>query len=137
MIRIYDIRMMKELQILRGHPKEVCSLAWHPIHERLLVTGGSEGSVFFWLVGEKTPLTTMDNAHDANVWSIAWHPLGHVLATGSNDHATRFWTRCRPGDQQADRRTQEDATEHDMVHEGKFYYLLLLLFIIDDDTYCI
>lgn len=27
-----------------------------------------------------------------------WHPLGHILASGSNDRATRFWTRPRPGD---------------------------------------
>jgi polyadenylation factor subunit 2 len=27
-----------------------------------------------------------------------WHPLGHILASGSNDRVTRFWTRPRPGD---------------------------------------
>lgn len=27
-----------------------------------------------------------------------WHPLGHILASGSNDKVTRFWTRPRPGD---------------------------------------
>ena len=24
---------------------------------------------------------------------MAWHPVGHVLATGSNDLMTRFWTQ--------------------------------------------
>ena len=24
---------------------------------------------------------------------MAWHPLGHVLATASNDHSTKFWSR--------------------------------------------
>lgn len=56
---------------------------------------------------DKTPVATLDTAHESNVWSMAWHPLGHVLATGSNDHATRFWTRCRPGDDMNDRRQQE------------------------------
>jgi len=30
--------------------------------------------------------------------SLAWHPLGHVLASGSNDNATKFWSRSKPGD---------------------------------------
>ena len=38
----------------------------------------------------------------SNVWSLAWHPLGHVLASGSNDHTTKFWTRNRPGDTKLD-----------------------------------
>jgi WD domain, G-beta repeat len=38
-------------------------------------------------------------AHDETaVWDIAWHPLGHVVATGSNDHTVKFWARNRPGD---------------------------------------
>lgn len=28
----------------------------------------------------------MDEAHDSVVWSLSWHPLGHILASGSNDH---------------------------------------------------
>ncbi|OAA58605.1 WD repeat protein [Niveomyces insectorum RCEF 264] len=37
-------------------------------------------------------------AHDFAIWSLAWHPLGHILASGSNDRITRFWTRARPGE---------------------------------------
>ena len=39
----------------------------------------------------------MDTAHEAMVLSLDWHPLGHVLASGSNDHTAKFWTRNRPG----------------------------------------
>ncbi len=62
-------------------------------------------------------------AHDSSVWDLAWHPLGglrgpiracgtsdasrsatgHILASGSNDHTTRFWTRNRPGDDMDDK----------------------------------
>ena len=45
----------------------------------------------------------MESAHEALVWSISWHPLGHILATGSNDHTVRFWSRNRPGDQMKDK----------------------------------
>ena len=45
----------------------------------------------------------MEAAHEALVWSISWHPLGHILATGSNDHTVRFWSRNRPGDQMKDK----------------------------------
>ena len=40
----------------------------------------------------------MPGAHESSVFSLDWHPLGHILASGSNDHTTRFWTRNRPGD---------------------------------------
>ena len=33
-------------------------------------------------------LGSIDEAHDTMVWSMDWHPLGHILASGSNDHTT-------------------------------------------------
>lgn len=29
----------------------VLALAWHPVHERLFASGGSDGSIYFWHVG--------------------------------------------------------------------------------------
>ncbi|KAF8938117.1 hypothetical protein BGZ58_001564 [Dissophora ornata] len=103
LVKIYDIRMMKDLQTFRGHKKEVCSVAWHPQHESLLATGGSEGSIMFWTMGQSEPSGGMENAHDSNVWSLDWHPVGHILVSGSNDHTTRFWTRNRPGESMQDK----------------------------------
>lgn len=34
-------------------------------------------------------------AHEGSINAMAWHPLGHVLATGSSDLMTRFWTRAK------------------------------------------
>ena len=56
--KVFDIRNLKtEYQILRGHKKEASAVAWHPVHEGLLSTGGSEGSnsgsIIFWLIGEE------------------------------------------------------------------------------------
>ncbi|KAJ8516369.1 hypothetical protein ONZ45_g6325 [Pleurotus djamor] len=109
-VRVFDIRAMKEFRVLKGHKKEVCSVAWHPVHP-VLVSGGSEGSIIHWDVStadsqsflnqpnaQSQPRATLAQAHDSNVWCLAFHPLGHLLASGSNDHTTRFWSRERPGD---------------------------------------
>ena len=45
----------------------------------------------------------MEQAHDSVVWSIDWHPLGHILASGSNDHTVKFFTRNRLGDKMIDK----------------------------------
>ncbi|CEQ39767.1 SPOSA6832_01332, partial [Sporobolomyces salmonicolor] len=97
LVKVFDIRAMKELVTLRGHKKEVCSVAWHPIHSDVLVSGGSEGSILHWSLPDPAPKETLEFAHDSNVWSLAYHPLGHLLVSASNDHTTRFWSRGRPG----------------------------------------
>ncbi|KFA70017.1 hypothetical protein S40285_02066 [Stachybotrys chlorohalonatus IBT 40285] len=122
--RIFDLRMMRDICLLKGHEKDISTLSWHPIHPNLLTTGGTDGSIFHYLLDSPNPppgqaLTiapydSMDPAstpaqsiwptqkvpfaHDSVVWSLDWHPLGHILASGSNDRITRFWTRPRPGD---------------------------------------
>ncbi|KAJ7071375.1 WD40-repeat-containing domain protein [Mycena amicta] len=105
-VRVFDIRAMKEFRIFKGHKKEVCSVTWHPIHP-ILVSGGSEGAILHWDLGTPEPAfgqpaapprANLAQAHDSNVWSLQFHPLGHILASASNDHTTRFWSRERPGD---------------------------------------
>ncbi len=122
--RVFDLRMMRDVVLLRGHSKDITTLTWHPIHRNLLSTGGVDGSVFHYLLDEQNPpagtepsLSPYDSpdplnapaqsiypahrithAHDFVVWSLDWHPLGHILASGSNDRVTRFWTRARPGE---------------------------------------
>jgi polyadenylation factor subunit 2 len=51
LLKVFDIRMMKELQTFRGHKKEATAVAWHPFHESLFASGGSDGSMMFWIVG--------------------------------------------------------------------------------------
>jgi polyadenylation factor subunit 2 len=125
-IRIFDLRMMRDMLLLRGHVNEVTSLAWHPIHRNLLSSGGHQGAIHHYLLDEQNPppgiastLSPYDTpdpanaspqtiypahsipfAHEATgpIWSLSWHPLGHILASGSNDRITRFWSRARPGD---------------------------------------
>ncbi|CAH1239411.1 WDR5 [Branchiostoma lanceolatum] len=103
LVKVFDIRTMREMQSFRGHKKEATAIAWHPIHESLFASGGSEGSILFWQVGNDKEVGGMENAHEGMIWSLAWHPLGHILCSGSNDHSTKFWSRNRPGDQMKDR----------------------------------
>ncbi|KAK0630665.1 WD40-repeat-containing domain protein [Bombardia bombarda] len=125
--RVFDLRMMRDICLLRGHEKDISTIAWHPVHPNLLSTGGSEGSLFHYLLDEpntppgqtstiapydsadpsSTPAQTIypahkiPYAHDFAIWSLDWHPLGHILASGSNDRITRFWSRSRPGEADA------------------------------------
>jgi len=125
--RIFDLRMMRDVAILRGHEKGVTSLAWHPIHPAIISTGGEQGDLHTYNLTEAntppgiatatiSPYNTPDPksaapqsiypahkityAHESSIWSLSWHPLGHILATGSNDHYVRFWSRSQPGDPQ-------------------------------------
>ncbi|ESA43241.1 hypothetical protein GE21DRAFT_4310 [Neurospora crassa] len=124
--RVFDLRMMRDIALLRGHEKDISTLTWHPVHSNLLSTGGSDGSLFHYLLDEPNtapdgsvmpipavydtadpssapaqpiyPAHKIPYAHDFAIWSLDWHPLGHILASGSNDRITRFWSRARPGE---------------------------------------
>lgn len=103
LIKIYDIRNMKEMYTLKGHKNDVNVLAWHPVHENMFASGGSDGAILFWLVGNEREIGGMESAHESFIWSLSWHPLGHVLCSGSNDHTSKFWCRNRPGDEMKDK----------------------------------
>ena len=123
-VRVFDLRMMRDLLLLRGHEKDLTTMTWHPIHSSMLSTGSSDGAIFHWLLDEPNnppgvppsiapydspdpstqpiqtiyPAHKIQYAHEYNIWTLDWHPLGHILASGSNDRVTRFWTRARPGE---------------------------------------
>ncbi|PVH82499.1 WD40 repeat-like protein [Cadophora sp. DSE1049] len=122
--RVFDLRMMRDIVLLKGHEKEISTLTWHPIHSNMISTGGGDGAIFHYLLDEPNnppgtvptlapwdstspstavaqtiyPAHKIKHAHEFPIWSMDWHPLGHILASGSNDRTTKFWTRARPGD---------------------------------------
>ncbi|XP_011261997.1 uncharacterized protein LOC105254794 [Camponotus floridanus] len=104
LLKLFDLRNLnQEVQTFRGHKKEASSVAWHPSHEGLFCSGGSDGAILFWHVGADKEVGAIEQAHDSIVWTLAWHPLGHILCSGSNDHTSKFWTRNRPGDLMRDK----------------------------------
>eukprot|EP00941_MAST-03F_sp_MAST-3F-sp1_P005086 g5086.t1 len=102
-IRLYDIRKINQkgkgvpVYTYEGHGKEVTAITWHPFHERSFASGDFNGTLNYWSVHRESPVETVEAAHDSGIWALSWHPGGHVLASGSNDHSTRFWSRVRPG----------------------------------------
>ena len=104
LLKLFDIRNLKEeMQTFRGHKKEVSAVKWHPVHEGMFASGGSDGSVMYWSVGADKEIGGIEQAHESIVWCLAWHPVGHILTTGSNDHTVKFWSRNRPGDSMRDK----------------------------------
>lgn len=52
LLKLFDLRnLSQEVQTFRGHKKEASSVAWHPSHEGLFCSGGSDGAILFWHVG--------------------------------------------------------------------------------------
>lgn len=52
LLKLFDLRnLSQEVQTFRGHKKEASSVAWHPVHEGLFCSGGSDGAIMFWHVG--------------------------------------------------------------------------------------
>jgi|AntAceMinimDraft_1070359.scaffolds.fasta_scaffold172433_1 hypothetical protein len=50
--RLFDLRRVDQCVVeLVGQEKDVSAIAWHPTHERLVASGGSDGSLAFWAVG--------------------------------------------------------------------------------------
>uniref|UniRef100_A0A2N9HDG8 Uncharacterized protein n=1 Tax=Fagus sylvatica TaxID=28930 RepID=A0A2N9HDG8_FAGSY len=122
-IKLYDIRAMKELESFRGHRKDVTEIL--EVHQ------------WWWWKEAGTPDIVMLPTPHAFSWSLlmlehewglhanvllsplalAWHPfheeyfvsgsfdgsIFHWLVGGSNDHTTKFWCRNRPGDTARDK----------------------------------
>jgi len=61
----------------------------------------------------------MVGAHENSVWDLAWHPVGHILASGSNDHTTKFWCRQRPGDPMDNKRQKTNMANVLTDEDGK------------------
>ncbi|KAJ1666102.1 WD repeat-containing protein 33 [Coemansia sp. RSA 1813] len=106
-IKLFDVRKLKEEIKSFATTREIHSVAWHPVHETLFASGGSicnnkeptnDGTIQFWFTDDIKPKATVEGAHYSYVWTIAWNPMGHILASGSNDRATKFWCRPRPAE---------------------------------------
>jgi len=101
LIKLFDVRMMRELATLKGQFKDVTSLAWNPVFETVFASGGNDGTLVYWDVGPlgfEAPQARIMYAHDSSIWDLAWHPSGHVLASASQDKHCKFWSRHKPGD---------------------------------------
>ena len=81
-----------------------------------------DGTLLYWNIGAKgteSPTAAVRLAHDMAIWDMKWHPAGHVLATGSNDRQTKFWSRNRPGSTSGleGEAGDEDGEAADVLHD--------------------
>lgn len=44
LVKLYDVRMLKEVASFAGHGRDVACVAWHPQHEELFVSGAGAGA---------------------------------------------------------------------------------------------
>ena len=98
-LRVFDIRNLStECLIYHGHDSDVTAVGWHPQHERLLMSGATNGSLCYWVTnGDMRPHSIINEGHKGPVAFIAWHPLGHSVATASTGGILKFWSREPPG----------------------------------------
>jgi len=93
-LKVWDLRMLKEIGTYRGHGKDVTEVIWHPTHEAMFTSGSFDGSINYWLVGAgEAPQAEIKGGHEGSILSLAWHPAGHILVSGSLDNTTKFWCR--------------------------------------------
>merc|ERR1712240_723040 len=79
LLKLFDIRNLKEeLQTFRGHKKEASCVQWHPVHEGMFASGGSDGCVMYWNVGADKETGVIETAHESIVWCLSWHPSGNI-----------------------------------------------------------
>lgn len=92
-IKYLDIRKGEDVNVMKTIGKDVTSLTAHPFQENMFCSGAGDGSIYHWQVGESEPIAINEAGHDSTVWSLRYHPIAHILASGSADMTTRFWTR--------------------------------------------
>ncbi len=105
-IKMLDLRTMKEIFTYKNLGKDVTALSIHPFSE-MFVTGNNDGTILFWDMMVDEPIAVSNEKHDNTIWSLDFHPAGHVLASGAADFMVKYWVRPRPGDDKAEEENQE------------------------------
>ncbi|KAG7665315.1 PFS2 [[Candida] subhashii] len=137
--RIFDLRTMKDILILRDHETDLSCVAWHPMHASMITTAAYNGSMNTYLLDSYIPdsnssipkrntsgfntASSVDSvhkipyAHEKAIHALEYHPMGHLLCSAGSDKTARFWSRARPNDPMA----WKDALYTDEKH-GAWYY---------------
>ncbi|KAF2156816.1 WD40 repeat-like protein [Myriangium duriaei CBS 260.36] len=114
-VRLVDLKSGASTHSLAGHGGAVMSVAWHPKHEHLLVSGATDGSARVWDIRRSASslgvldmddstgivgLTSMGvdvrrrqrgKAHNAPVNGVLWTEEGDFIITSGQDQTMRVW----------------------------------------------
>ncbi|CUM64939.1 uncharacterized protein PRCAT00002557001 [Priceomyces carsonii] len=106
--RVFDLRTMKDILVLRDHETDLSCVSWNPIHLSMLTTAAYNGSLNHYLLDSYIPdknensstecVHKIPYAHEKAIHAIDYHPLGHLMCTAGADRTARFWSRARPND---------------------------------------
>ncbi|KAK9470945.1 WD40-repeat-containing domain protein [Dipodascopsis tothii] len=101
--RVFDLRQMRDVYVLRGHAKDVTTLAWHPVHPELLVTGTHDGLINYFLLPSSsraalarvpagTPLAARTDAAGGAAATSATAAMSLTPARSIQAHDGAVWT---------------------------------------------
>ena len=114
-VRLVDLRSGSATHSLAGHSGAVLTVSWHPKHENILASGGTDGVVRLWDVRKSaSSLGVLDmedsigvagydglgtgarrrekgRAHNGAANGLAWTDDGRHLVTTGHDERVRVW----------------------------------------------
>jgi hypothetical protein len=75
---------------------EITVLAFHPIDDRVLVAGYSDGKIYCWDLGQQNLHPKILQGHKDRITSVCFSHDGKVLVSGSWDQTVRLWKLGEP-----------------------------------------
>lgn len=133
--RIFDLRAMRDIFVLRDHETDLSCVEWHPVHASMITTAAYDGSMIHYVLDSHISENSIKNdstnsstssaepthkipyAHEKAIHALEYHPLGHLLCSAGADRSARFWSRARPNDPMA---LQDALYTNEKV--GAWYY---------------
>jgi WD40 repeat protein len=88
-IKLWSVATGKEQATLKGHTRDVWSLAFSP-DGKTLASGCEDGTIKLWDVARSKELATL-KGHESRVSVLAFSPDGNTLASGSEDKTIKLW----------------------------------------------
>jgi WD40 repeat protein len=88
-IKILDINKDEEIKTLKGHTREILSIALHP-SGKYLASAGKDNTVRIWDLRTGETIRVLEG-HTDNVNYVAFSPNGKYLVSASDDKAIILW----------------------------------------------
>ncbi len=90
MIRVLDTDNFNELLYWEAHENGVGSLAFHPVHDHILLSGGKDALLKTWDYPKMKRLNVIP-AHNFMIYDLLFMGDNKYLVTGSRDKSVKIW----------------------------------------------